>query len=59
MVTKVIKKERKTLIIPVYVDDLFPFGNKVLTDEFEQWIPAYYETSKPCDAHYLLGICIQ
>jgi hypothetical protein len=54
--TKVIKGEKKTLIVPVYVDDLFPFGDKVLTDEFEKYIPDYFETSPPCDARYFLGI---
>jgi len=58
MVTKVIDKVKRTLILPVYVDDLFPFGDKVLTDDFEKWIPEYFNTSTPCDAHYLLGIRI-
>jgi len=54
--SKVINQERKTLIVPVYVDDLFPFGDKVLVDEFEQYIPEYLETSPPCNTHYFLGI---
>jgi len=58
MVTKVIDKVKRALILPVYVDDLFPFGDKVLTDDFEKWIPEYFDTSTPCDAHYLLGIRI-
>jgi hypothetical protein len=29
-----------------------------LTDDFEEHIPNYFETSTPCDAHYLLGIRI-
>jgi len=56
--TKVVKKKECRLILPVYVDDLFPFGDKALTDDFENWIPKYFETSTPCDAHYLLGIQI-
>ena len=59
MVTKIIKTETKKLIIPVYVNNLFLFSDKILTDEFEAWIPSYYETSTPCDAHYLLGIHIK
>jgi len=58
VVTKVINREKKTLIIPIYVDDLFPFGDKVLTDNFEVFIPDYFETTPPCDAHYFLGICV-
>ena len=54
--TKVINREKKTLIIPIYMDDLFPFGDKVLTDNFEVFIPNYFETTPPCDAHYFLGI---
>ena len=56
--TKVINRENKTLIIPTYVDDLFPFGDKVLTDNFEAFIPNYFETTPPCDTHYFLGICV-
>ena len=55
---KTIKGEQKTLIIPVYVDDLFPFSDKILVDEFKSWIPDYFETTPPCDAHYFLGICV-
>ena len=58
IVTKQVKGAWKLLIVPVYVDDLFPFSDKVLTDEFEKYIPNYFETSTPCDTHYLLGIRI-
>jgi len=34
IITKQVKRKWKILIVPVYVDDLFPFGDKVLTDEF-------------------------
>jgi hypothetical protein len=53
---KVVNRETKVLIVPIYVDDLFSFGDKVLTDEFEKYIPDYFEISTPCDAHYFLGI---
>ena len=56
IVTKTVKGRQKILIVPVYVDDLFPFGDKELVDEFERYIPDYFETSTPCDAHYFLGI---
>ena len=53
---KVIKGTKRTLIVPVYVDDLFPIGDKVLTDDFEKWIGNYFEITAPADVHYFLGI---
>ena len=51
-----IKGITHTLIIPVYVDDIFLFGDKTLTDQFEEYIPKYYDITDPCDAQYLLGV---
>ena len=51
-----IKGVTHTLIIPVYVDDIFLFGSKTLADQFEEYIPKYYDITDPCDAQYLLGI---
>ena len=48
-----IKGVKHTLIIPVYVDDIFLFGSKTLTDQFEEYIPKYYDITDPCDAQYL------
>ena len=48
----------RTLILSVYVDDLLPISNKVLTDNFERWIPQYFEVTKPTDAEYFLGLHI-
>ena len=45
-----------TLIIPVYVDDIFLFGSKILTNQFEEYIPKYYDITDPCDTQYLLGV---
>lgn len=56
IVSRVIKEEKRVLIVPVYVNDLFPLGDKVLVDEFEQYIPNLFGVSTPCDAHYFLGI---
>ena len=56
IIMKKVKGKNMILIIPVYIDDLFPFGNKELVADFEEWIPKYFETSPPCDAHYFLGI---
>jgi len=53
---KVVKNKRCTLIVPVYVDDLFPIGDKVLTDEFELWLPERFDITPPADAHFFLGI---
>ena len=55
---KVIGGKCCTLILPVYVDDLFPISNKELTDEFEKWIPTYFDITPPVDAHFFLGMCI-
>ena len=55
-VVQVVNEKRCTLIIPVYVDDLFPIGDKVLTDEFEAWPPAYFDITPPVDTHFFLGI---
>ena len=56
VVQKVVNDKRCTLIIPVYVDNLFPIGDKVLTDKFEAWLPAYFDITPPVDAHFFLGI---
>ena len=51
-----INRVTHTLIIPVYVDDIFLFGSKTLTNQFEEYIPKYYDITDPCDAQYLLGV---
>ena len=56
---KVVNGINRTLIMPIYVDDLFPIGDKVLMDKFEAWIGNYFEITPPCDAHYFLGICVK
>ena len=55
---KVVNGEKRTIIIPVYVDDLYPIGDKVLTDEFEKWIPKYFDVTLTGDATSCLGIRI-
>ena len=56
VVHKVVDNKRCTLIIPVYADDLFPIGDKVLTNEFEAWLPSYFNITPPVDTHFFLGI---
>ena len=51
-----IKGVTHTLIVPVYVDDIFLFGSKILTTQFEEYIPKYYNITDPCDTQYLLGV---
>ena len=46
----------RTLILPVYIDDLLLIGDKALTDNFERWMPQYFETTPPSDAEYFLGL---
>ena len=45
-----------TLIDPIYVDNIFLFRSKILTNQFKEFIPRYYDITDPCDAQYLLGI---
>ena len=46
------------LILPIYVDDLFPIDNKELTDEFKEWIPTYFDITPPVDTHFFLSMRI-
>ena len=47
---------QRTLILPVYVDDLLPIGDKILCDDFEKWIPKYFNVAITCDVSLFLGI---
>lgn len=58
IVRKVVKGIKCTLILPIYVDDLLPIGDKVLTDEFEAWIPEYFNVTLMGDASLFLGLRI-
>ena len=51
-----IKGVKHTLIVPVYVDNIFLFGSKTLTTQFKEYIPKYYNITDPCNAQYLLGV---
>ena len=42
---KVVNGKRCTLILPIYVDDLIPIGDKVLTDDFEANIGKYFDVT--------------
>ena len=53
-----IKGERKMIIIPIYVDNLTIIGDKILTDDFEEWLPKEFNCTMVGDTSYLLGICI-
>jgi hypothetical protein len=53
---KMFKGKSLTLIIPVYVDDLFPIGNKKLTDQFEDWIGKSFDVTLLGDVQFFLGI---
>ena len=48
-----------TLVVPIYVDDLLPVSDKVLTDCFETDIAKHFDVTVISDASYFLGICIQ
>ena len=53
---KVVDGKRCTLILPIYVDDLIPIGDKVLTDDFEANIGKYFDVTILGDLNYFLGI---
>ena len=59
VVRKVIGKTTLTLVLPVYVDDLMPIGDKTLTDQFEDYIGEYFDISPPTDAKLFLGIQLE
>lgn len=48
-----------TLILPIYVDDLLPMGDKVLVDNFEAFLPDSFEVSAAGDTNFFLGLRIQ
>jgi transposase InsO family protein len=56
VVHKVVNRVMRTLIVPVYVDDLIPIGDKVLAENFEAWIGDFLEVTLIGDASYFLGI---
>ena len=56
VVRKVIKGQPCVLILPIYVDDLMPMGDKAMTNLFELNIGKYFDTTPPTDATLFLGI---
>jgi len=48
-----------TLIVPIYVDDLLPLGDKPLVDDFETFLPESFEVSSMGDASFFLGLRIR
>lgn len=59
IVHKVVDFIHQTLILSVYMDNLLPISNKVLTNDFKQWIHQYFTVTTPSDAEYFLGIWLQ
>ena len=59
VVQKVVDGIKRTLILPVYVNDLLPIGNKVLTNEFEWNIGKYFDVTLSGNVSYFLGIQLQ
>ena len=53
---KLVDGKMRTLILPVYVDDLLPIGHKSMTDDFEVGIGKEFQVTPACDASYVLGI---
>ena len=49
----------RTLVVPIYVDDLLPVGDKYLAKHFETEIAKYFDVTIVGDATYFLGIRVQ
>ena len=49
----------QTLVVPIYVDDLLPVGDKYLADCFKTKIAEYFNVTIVSDASYFLGIHVQ
>jgi hypothetical protein len=49
----------QVLIVPIYVDDLLPVGDKALADRFEAEIAKHFDVTIIGDASYFLGIRVQ
>ena len=50
---------KETLVVPIYVDDLLPVGDKYLADCFEAGIAKHFDVTILGDASYFLGIRVQ
>ena len=55
---KVIKGKPCILVIPAYVDDKIPMGDKELVNDFESWIGKDLEVSFLGDTSHFIGIRI-
>ena len=55
---KVVNKRMLMLILPIYVDNLFPISDKLLTDQFEEWIGKSFNITILGNASYFLSICV-
>jgi len=55
-VQKTIKQREYTLIVPIYMVNLFPIGDKILTDQFEEYIGKYLDITILGNASFFLGI---
>jgi len=56
---RMVSGTRKTLILPVYVDDFIPMGDSVLVNDFETFLPGVFNVSSAGDASFFLGLWIQ
>jgi len=49
-----VKGAKYVLILPIYINDLFPIGDKLLC-ELEKWIPEYFNIAVSEDVSLFLG----
>ena len=49
----------KTLVVPVYIDDLLPMGDEVLVNNFIEYLPKVFKMSSAGEADFFLGMRIE
>ena len=59
VVQRMFASKLKTLIVPVYIDDLLPMGDRVLVDNFVEYLLKVFKMSSAGAANFFLGLRIE
>ena len=59
VVQRMFSSKLKTLVMPVYVDDLLPMGDEVLVDNFIKYLPKVFKMLSAGEADFFLGMRIK
>ena len=59
VVQRMFASKIKTLIVPIYIDDLLPMGDRVLIDNFVEYLPKVFKMSSAGAANFFLGLRIE